>query len=99
MARYQKVTDYIFYNSWQPNELGLTQGLDYLVLKDLDDLHAGQIVTFAGFDDIDNHYGIFVFIDSQGQILEVKGDFSGPDHSKVKELRLAIANVQTDPAC
>lgn len=91
MARYEKVTDYIFYNSWQLNDLDLTQGSDYLVLNDVGDLRKEQIVKFAGFDDIDNHYGIFVFIDSQGQILEVNGDFSGPNHSRFKELRLAIA--------
>lgn len=91
MARHKKVTDYTFYNSWQLKDLDLTQGSDYLVLNNIDDLRKDQIVKYAGFDDIDNHYGIFVFIDSEGKILEVKGDFSGPEHSKFKELRLAIA--------
>lgn len=91
----KKVTDYIFSNSWQLEQLNLVQGSSYLALNDIDDLRKDQTVKFAGFDDIDNHYGIFVFIDSQGQILEVKGDFSGPEHSKFKELRLAIEKCST----
>lgn len=86
----KQLSDYIFYNSWQLNELNLKQGSDYLILVDLGDLRKGQVVKFAGFDDVDNHYGIFVFMDSTGAVLEVKGDFSASESDKLIELKRAI---------
>jgi len=86
----KKISDYIFSNSWQLEKLDLIQGSDYLILNDVGDLRKDQIVKFSGFDDVDNHYGIFVFIDPAGKILEVKGDFSGPEHHSFKELQSAI---------
>lgn len=86
----KQLSDYTFYNSWQLNELNLKQGSDCLILEDLGDLRKGQVVSFAGFDDVDNHYGIFVFTDSTGAVLEVKGDFSGSESYKLIELKRAI---------
>jgi hypothetical protein len=87
------ISDYLFYDSWLLNELNLKEGEEYIVLEDLCDLRNGLVVTFAGFNDIDNHYGICVFIDSEGAVLEVSGDFSGPEHDRVKKLKRAIKKV------
>ena len=86
----KKVTDYIFSQSWQLEQLNLVQGADYIVLNNMGDLRKGKIVKFAGFDDVDNHYGIFVFTDATGKVIEVKGDFSGRNHPNIKQLELAI---------
>jgi len=77
----KKITDYCYSSSWQTEELSklkITPGEKYLVLKDIGDLKKGELVKFVLFDDVDNHYGIFVFTDSADKILEVSGDFSGP---------------------
>lgn len=86
----KKVTDYIFSSPGRFEKLILEQGSDYLVLNDMGDLRKGQIVKFAGFSDVDNHYGIFVFVDSKGKVLEVTGDFSSLEHPHVRKLELAI---------
>lgn len=69
------LSDYIFsppgsreHQKPRPNER-------YRVLAELDDLREGQVVTFVGYADVDNHDGIFVFTDAQQGILEVRGDF------------------------
>lgn len=43
------------------------------------------------YDDVDNHYGIFVFVDANDNILEVNGDFCGADSTK--ELETALAHL------
>ncbi|PTU73464.1 hypothetical protein DBO85_14145 [Pseudomonas mangrovi] len=87
------ITDYVFSNSWQLNELNMRPGDEYSVLADLCDLRQGEVVRFIGFDDVDNHYGIFVFIRADGAVLEVSGDFSGPGHAHLQGLRASLAKV------
>ena len=57
-------------------------------------LRTSQFVTFAGFDDVDNHYGIFVFTDLEGTVLEVTGGFSGRASYKPIELQRAIKSLK-----
>jgi len=90
----KKISDYNFSPSWQLGELGMKPGDAYRVLTDLRDLKKGELVEFIGFDDVDNHYGIFVFTDSEDNILEVGGDFSGLNHSLFLDLKLALARVE-----
>jgi hypothetical protein len=85
------MSEYIFYNSWQLNELRMNPSEEYVVLMDLGDLKKGELVKFVGFDDIDNHFGIFVFTNEKNQILEVSGDFSGPDHPCLRKLKAALS--------
>ena len=82
---------YTFYDSWQPNALGLVPNEQYRVLADLGPLQQGAVVTYAGFDDVDNHFGIFVFVDAQDEVLEVRGDFSGS--ASVAEVKMALARL------
>jgi hypothetical protein len=93
----KQLTDYRFYDSWQLDELGLKPGETYRVGTDVGDLKQGQSVTFAGFDDVDNHYGIFVFVSGDGAVLEVSGDCSGRDHTCLKNLRAALSPGQAHP--
>jgi len=87
----KKLSDYNFCNSWVLREVNLTPNEDYLVLMDLDDLKQGERVKFVGFDDVDNHYGIFVFLDADERVLEVSGDCAGANHSCVKNVKRALA--------
>lgn len=89
----KKLTDYNLCNSWQPSELGIKPDEDYFVLHDVGGLHKGDVVRFVGFDDVDNHYGIFVFVDATGQVLEVSGDCSGPNHSCLTNLKAALSRA------
>lgn len=75
----------------QLSELNLLPDEEYRVLKDVGDLKKDALVKFVGFDDVDNHYGIFVFVDSDGTVLEVSGDCSGPNHSCMTNLKLALS--------
>ncbi len=86
----KKISDYIFSTMWQLDTMNLRPNASYTVLADLGDLRQGDVVTFVGFDDVDNHYGIFVFTDADGNVLEVSGDYSGPEHSAVKRLKAAL---------
>ncbi|TCI01132.1 hypothetical protein EZV61_19175 [Corallincola luteus] len=86
----KKITDYIFYDSWQLSALNLVSGDNYVVLEGLCDLKANELVEFKGFSDIDNHFGKFIFVNSDGEVLEVSGDFSSQEHHRFKELKLAI---------
>jgi len=88
-----KISDYRFYDSWVLDELNIRPDEEFLVAEDIGDLKRGQRVTFLGFDDVDNHYGIFVFVDPHGEVLEVAGDFSGPKHSSMTNLKLALSNI------
>lgn len=87
----KKPSDYNFCNSWVLREVNLTPNEDYLVLMDLDDLKQGERVKFVGFDDVDNHYGIFVFLDADARVLEVSGDCAGANHSCVQNVKRALA--------
>ena len=84
---------YTFHDSWQLKELNLVPNERYRVLYDVGDLKKGEIVSFIGFDDVDNHYGIFVFNNDSGKILEVTGDFSGPNHSRMVALGGALSKA------
>lgn len=83
----KKLSDYNFGPSWHEREAKLKPTTRYLVLLDQGDLKKGQVVTFIGFDDVDNHYGIFVFVDADQRILEVAGDCAGPDHSCMRNIK------------
>ena len=89
----KKISDYIFYDSWQLKELNLRQGNEYVVANNICELKKGKRVRFAGFDDVDNHYGVFVFTDSEGVILEVSGDFSSPMHGHFIALKQVLNNA------
>ncbi len=89
----RKITDYIFYDSWVLRELRMKPGEEYVVLFDLGDLKKGDLVKFVGFDDVDNHYGIFVFVDANDKVLEVSGDCSGPNHSCLIDLKNALSKA------
>lgn len=89
----KKISDYIFYNSWVLGEVNIQPNEEYLVLTDVGDLKQGERVRFVGFDDVDNHYGIFVFVDAQDRVLEVSGDCAGPNHSCVQNLKRALSSL------
>ena len=86
------LSDYIFDSGWEFKHVNLRSYKEYLVLVDIGDLKKGDVVKFIGYAGVDNHYGIFVFTDSTGGVLEVSGDFS---HSDLEELRRALSEVMT----
>ncbi len=90
----KKLSDYNFCDSWVFREVDLESYAEYVVLADLCDLKKGERVKFIGFDDVDNHYGIFVFVDADGAVREVYGDFAGRTHPRLLELKAAIARAQ-----
>lgn len=63
----------------------LVPGERYRVRQPIGQLVAGTIVTFVGFEDIDNHHGRYQFRDGSGAIVVVDGDFSTPRHSPLGE--------------
>jgi hypothetical protein len=71
----KKISDYVFSNAWAIGPLKSYE--KYVVVADLGELKRGDIVKFIGFADVDNHFGIFVFTDKDGRVLEVSGDFCG----------------------
>jgi hypothetical protein len=75
----KKITDYNLGDSWHLRQLSMKPNEEFIVLTDVDDLKKDDQVKFIGFDDVDNHYGIFVFLNAQGEVLEVRGDFSGSE--------------------
>lgn len=89
----KKFDKYTFYDSWQLDELNMKPDDAYLVLQDVGELKQGERVIFLGFDDVDNHYGIFVFMDAERRILEVPGDYSGPNHSHMTDLKRALSKI------
>jgi len=90
----KKISDYNFSDSWTVKELNLKPNPEYLVLENVGDLKKDQLVKFVGFDDVDNHYGIFVFVDADGKVLEVSGDFSGATHSSMVNLKRALSTAR-----
>ena len=87
----RKISDYIFCDSWQLNGMNLSPNEEYVVRMDIGDLKEGELVKFIGFDDVDNHYGIFVFQNSKDEVLEVSGDCSGQNHSCITDLKNALS--------
>ncbi|MFP5391230.1 MAG: hypothetical protein ACLGI6_06750 [Gammaproteobacteria bacterium] len=89
----RKLSDYIFYDSWLLRELNMQANEEYRVLMDVGELKKDASVKLIGFDDVDNHYGIVVFTDQNGNILEVPGDYSGRNHSSVEDLKSALSKI------
>ena len=52
----------------------------YRVREAIGGLRVADVVRFVRFDDIDNHYGAYVFVNAEGAELSVPGDFSSPQH-------------------
>jgi len=88
----KSVTDYSFRDSWQVSELKLKPGTIYKVRAGFDDLQEGNEVEFVGFEDVDNHFGRFVFKDKESRLLEVCGDFCSNQHPSFKKLRNALVS-------
>lgn len=86
----KKLSDYNFCSNWQPNRLNINENEQYVPLMDLDDLRKGHAVKFVGFDDVDNHFGIFIFTDAENNVLEATGDFFSPNSSTLKNLQRAL---------
>jgi len=63
----------------------LVEGRRYRVRESIQGLHAGATVTFTRYDDVDNHYGEYVFVDESGHEVKVVGDFSTPERSPLGE--------------
>jgi hypothetical protein len=59
----------------------LQVGARYRVRETIDGLVAGSVVTFQGYDDVDNHYGSYDFVDATGKKVGVGGDYSTPHTS------------------
>lgn len=53
-------------------------------------LGEGEVVTFLGLDDIDNHYGELVFVRADGSEIRFGGDYSSPDDGWAAELYLVF---------
>ena len=87
----KKRDHHTFYDSWQLRELQIEPGQQFVAQIDLDDLKKGTVLTFTGFDDVDNHFGIFVFTDADNNVLEVRGDFSGP--ASLQKLKMALSKA------
>lgn len=86
----KNVYDYVFSHSWQPQKLQLQQGAQYHVFTELGPFKPGEMAIFLGFEDIDNHYGKFVFKKPDGEIVEFPGDYSGPTHSSFLKIKCAF---------
>ncbi len=86
----KKISDYIFYSSWQLSDADIKPNESFTVTRDIGDLKAGESVVFIGFDDIDNHFGIFVFMNERNEVLEVAGDFSSPRSSSLNDLKNSL---------
>ncbi len=59
-------------------------GSRYKVIQGIGELVFGTFVTFKYFDDVDNHYGRYIFATDDGQEVAVSGDFSS-SHSPLAE--------------
>ncbi|MFV8751826.1 hypothetical protein ACNOYE_14875 [Nannocystaceae bacterium ST9] len=76
----------------------LVPGRRYRVLESVQELREGMIVRFERFDDVDNHYGRYEFVDAEGRALAVCGDFSSPRSSPLAEVHRQLAPVRDTPA-
>lgn len=59
----------------------LAKGRRYRVRESIGGLVAGRVVTFSAFDDVDNHFGRYVFVEESGVEVSVDGDYSVPVRS------------------
>ncbi len=71
----------------------ITVGRRYRVLETLQQLTKGDVVTFVGYDDIDNHYGKYDFQTSEGRAVSVSGDFSTLRSSPLGEAHRYLAEA------
>ncbi|HMU66802.1 MAG TPA: hypothetical protein PKE57_06645 [Cellvibrionaceae bacterium] len=89
----KNVYDYVFSQSWQTQELQLQQGVQYPIFTELGPFKPGEMAIFLGFEDIDNHYGKFVFKKHDGEIVEFPGDYSGPTHTSFLQIKCALRKI------
>jgi hypothetical protein len=86
----RKITDYTYYKSRQAEELGIKANDRLSVLHDIGELKKGDVVTYIGFDDVDNHFGVFVFTNQKDEVVVVSGDFSSYTGPFMDELKAAL---------
>lgn len=89
----KKISDYIFYSSWQIADADVKPNERFTVTRDIGDLKTGESVVFIGFNDVDNHFGIFVFTNEKNEVLEVSGDFSSPRSSSLHNLKNSLVKA------
>ncbi len=63
----------------------LERGQRYRVLESLQQLEAGTVVEYLGFNDVDNHYGEYEFRSDAGAELKVAGDCSRAESDPLRE--------------
>ena len=95
MRKPRAISDYTFYNSWILKEIGIQPNEAFSVTQDIGDLRTGEQVVFVGYDDVDNHYGIFVFTNARNEILEVTGDFLSLTGTRLNSLKNALEKRET----
>ncbi len=64
----------------------LVPGSRYRVIGKLRGFARGEVVRFEGFDDIDNHYGEYIFVTDGGRSVTIGGDYSTPERSPLAEV-------------
>jgi hypothetical protein len=69
----------------------LQRGRRYRVLQPIRQLSAGEVVTYQGFDDVDNHYGRYLFAGPDGRELVVDGDCSTPSNGPLGAVHRYLA--------
>jgi len=72
----------------------LVPGRRYRVRETIQDLVRGSTVRFEIFDDIDNHYGRYVFTAEDGSELAVTGDFSTLSRSPLGETHRYLEELE-----
>jgi hypothetical protein len=60
----------------------------------LGELKVGDDVTYAGFSDIDNHYGIWVFKNNRNEPLEIAGDFCNVHESFISNFYASLERIE-----
>ena len=86
----KSLTDYIFYNSWQEKKLGIKTGDRFKVIIPIGKLNINDEVTYVGYDDVDNHYGIFVFKNNANEPLEIGQDFCNISDEFITLFKLSL---------
>jgi len=72
----------------------LSAGKTYRVLDGFRGTAPGDTVTFVGFDDLDNHYGEYVFQTSTGERIAVGGDYCYPDNTELGETHRYLEPIE-----
>lgn len=89
------LTDYILYDAWQEKKLGIKAGERFKVTQPIGKLKIGDEVTYVGFDDVDNHYGIFVFKNQSNEPLEICRDFSSLGDEFISHFYASVQRITT----